>query len=121
MAKKAGRPRKTVEPVKEEAQPRGLRKQYLKSGLCRVTFRLPAQAVDGAERVSVAGDFNGWDEDGIILKKLKSGDFSVSVDLEPGKEYRFRYLVDGARWENDWNADKYLPNPHGSEDSVVVV
>jgi len=33
----------------------------------------------------------------------------------------FRYLVDGERWENDWAADAYVPNPFGGEDSVVEV
>jgi hypothetical protein len=41
--------------------------------------------------------------------------------LEAGQQYRFRYLVDGERWENDWAADAYLPNAYGGEDSVVTV
>jgi hypothetical protein len=49
------------------------------------------------------------------------GSFSVTISLKPGNEYRFRYLVDSERWENDWEADKYLPNEFGTEDSVVVV
>jgi hypothetical protein len=36
-------------------------------------------------------------------------------------ECRFRYCIDGVKWENDWCADKYEPNPFGSYDSVVVV
>ncbi len=34
---------------------------------------------------------------------------------------RFRYLLDGERWENDWAADGYVPNPFGSEDSLLEV
>lgn len=120
MAKKAGKPMKKAVPVKKAASA-GLRKQYLKSGLCRVTFRLPFEAAQDVRTVTLAGDFNGWDETDISLKRLKNGDFTVALDLEPGREYRFRYLVDGAKWENDWRADKYVRNPHGSEDSVVVV
>jgi len=37
-----------------------------------------------------------------------------------GREYAFRYRVDGERWENDPGADKYVPNPFGSDNSVVV-
>jgi hypothetical protein len=36
-------------------------------------------------------------------------------------EYKFRYLIDDSRWENDWNADRYIPNSFGSEDSLVIV
>ena len=34
---------------------------------------------------------------------------------------QYRYLLDGARWENDWQADKYLRNEYGGDNSVVVV
>ena len=27
----------------------------------------------------------------------------------------------GKRWENDWEAEAYLPNDHGTEDSVITV
>jgi len=44
----------------------------------------------------------------------------VTVVLEPGRHYRFRYLLDGARWENDWVADAYVANEYGGDDSVVT-
>ena len=55
------------------------------------------------------------------MKKLKDGSFSATASLESGGTYRFRYLVDGERWENDWEADEYLPNDFGSDDSIVKV
>jgi hypothetical protein len=42
------------------------------------------------------------------------------LDLQSGKEYRFRYLLDGTLWENDWDADSYVPNGFDGEDSVVT-
>ena len=38
-----------------------------------------------------------------------------------GRRYRFRYLVDGERWQNDWQAHDYEPNEFGGDDSVVDV
>ena len=55
------------------------------------------------------------------MKASKNGNYTASVDLEGGKEYAFRYLIDGSRWENDWEADKYVPSEFGSENSVVVL
>jgi hypothetical protein len=43
----------------------------------------------------------------------------VTVDLAAGRAYRFRYLLDGQRWDNDWAADAYVPNSFGGDDSVV--
>jgi 1,4-alpha-glucan branching enzyme len=97
-----------------------LKKSYTKSGNhCRVTFKLPAEA--GAETAALCGEFNNWDRAANPMKKLKDGSFSTTVSLEAGNSYRFRYLLDGTRWENDWQADNYVPNEHGSDDSVVKV
>ncbi len=100
----------------------GIKKQYFKStAACRVTFRLPKDAVPEARMVTIAGDFNNWDTAETQLKRFKSGDFKVTLELPGNREYRFRYLIDGRRWENDWFADKYIPNPYGCDDSVVAV
>ena len=100
----------------------GLKKQYLKkSSSCKVTFRLPREAAPDAEMVTVVGDFNGWDKNGSQMQKLKNGDFKATLELPCCKEYRFRYFIDADRWENDWAADKYLPNQYGDDDSVVVI
>ena len=97
-----------------------LTKNYSKTGsACRVTFKLPASVT--ADHVTLAGDFNDWDQAKTPMKQLKDGSFSVTITLKPGAAYRFRYRLDGERWENDWEADAYLPNAFGSEDSVVEV
>ncbi|HHL41005.1 MAG TPA: hypothetical protein ENJ37_10910 [Deltaproteobacteria bacterium] len=100
----------------------GLTKRYLKSRpVCKVTFRLPGEAAAGAGSVVVVGEFNNWDKRVNPMKRLKSGAFSATIDLPAGRAYRFRYLIDDARWENDWQADDYVPNPYGGDDSVVEV
>jgi len=100
----------------------GITKQYLGDGSgCRVTFILPGEAAPEARSVTIAGDFNDWNTTVNPMKKLDSGDFSTSLDLACKKEYRFKYLIDGCRWENDWSADKYTPNPFGSDDSLIIV
>jgi hypothetical protein len=43
----------------------------------------------------------------------------VTVGLDAGRAYRFRYLLDGQRWENDWAADAHQPNGFGGDYSVV--
>ncbi len=97
-------------------------KRYLKSRpSCKVTFRFPKDAAENAHRVMIVGDFNKWDTEATQLKRTQNGDFSVTLELEKGREYRFRYLIDKVKWENDWHADKYVPNSFGSDDSVVIV
>ena len=87
-------------------------------GTTKVTFTLPKDV--RAEEVAVCGDFNEWDPKANPMKKLKDGRFSASVNLAEG-EYRYRFLLDGEKWENDWEAEEYAPNPSGGEDSVIKV
>jgi 1,4-alpha-glucan branching enzyme len=100
-----------------------LKKRYLKSKpVCKVTFELPRKAAPAAESVGLAGDFNGWDPQVTPLTRKKSGDFNVTLELASGREYQFRYVIDGQTWENDWQADRYAPSEiPGVENSVVAV
>ena len=50
------------------------------------------------------------------MKSSKS-DYQAVVELSAGRQYQFRYLIDGAAWVNDWQADAYLPTPFGVENS----
>ena len=88
---------------------------------CTVTFTVSAEAAQGAKTVNIAGDFNSWSSTDTPLKQGKDGSFSVKIPLEVGKEYQFRYLLDGYKWENDWEADKYIPAPYSNADNSVVV
>ena len=95
-----------------------MRKQHLKNGTCKVTFDLTAGA--GVKDVNLCGEFNDWSPTATPMTRRKDGTFRVTVTLAPGPRYRFRYLLDGQRWENDWAADAYVPNEYGGDDSVVI-
>lgn len=84
----------------------------------KVTFALPKEAVENAETVAVLGDFNNWQE-GIVLSKQKDGSFKIAVELEIGRSYEYRFLINGQKWENDWAAEQYAPTPYGNYNSVV--
>jgi hypothetical protein len=84
-----------------------------------VTFTLPAEVRAGS--VALCGEFNQWSTEAAQLERGVDGTWRTTVALEPGRSYRYRYLLDGERWENDPRADRYLPNPYGSTDSVVIV
>jgi 1,4-alpha-glucan branching enzyme len=96
-----------------------LKKQYVKAkAVCKVTFEVPREV--GAASVFLVGDFNEWSETATPMKKLKDGRFTVTLELPSHREYQFRYLINGAVWDNDWQADQYAANPYGGENSVVL-
>lgn len=86
------------------------------AGTVTVTFRLPA--VVNAERINVVGEFNRWSTVADPMERGEDG-FVASISLPVGRTYRFRYLLDGERWENDWAADSYVANHLGGDDSVI--
>ncbi len=97
-----------------------MKKSYTKTRKsCRVTFDLPAET--NANTAVVCGEFNNWSTNENPLEKRKDGRFSSTISLKAGNTYRFRYLIDGERWENDWAADEYFPNEFGTEDSVIQI
>jgi 1,4-alpha-glucan branching enzyme len=115
--------KKTEVARKRPDNAQGMKRRFTRDGTrCLVTFRLPREAAPDATSVAVAGSFNDWSVDRHPLKRLKNGDFSLALELEAGRDYEFRFLIDGVRWENAWNADKYVWCDHAQcENSVVVV
>jgi 1,4-alpha-glucan branching enzyme len=96
-------------------------KKFLKSKpVCKVSFKLSKDKANGAKTVHIAGDFNDWSKDATPMKALKAGGFSATLELEQGKEYQFRYLIDGESWLNDDEADKLSPTPFGDAQNSVI-
>ena len=86
-------------------------------GKAHVTFTVDPRA--GAQTAAVCGEWNDWSADAGVMHRDAEGGFSLTVDLDPGRAYRFRYLLDGDRWDNDWAADAYVRNDFAGDDSVV--
>jgi 1,4-alpha-glucan branching enzyme len=99
-----------------------IKKEFLKSkDVCKVTFSLPPDTEQAISSIEVLGDFNNWiTGKGTMMKKQKDKSFKVTMSFEKGKEYEFRYLINSSIWSNEENADKQVPTPYGSENSVLV-
>jgi len=81
-----------------------------------VTFTHPIDERTGS--VCVVGDFNDWSPDSHPMR-IDGEQATCTITLPIGDTHRFRYLLDGERWENDWQADGYAPNDFGGDDSVI--
>jgi 1,4-alpha-glucan branching enzyme len=95
--------------------PRMLKRRRNASGKVKVTFALP----DSGECVSVVGDFNGWDPWVSPLRRRSNGTRSVTVALDRGRPYTFRYLS-GGQFFDEAEADEWPPNGYGGTHSVIV-
>ncbi len=82
----------------------------------KVTFSFSAPQ---AQSVAVLGDFTGWEQAPISLKKDKTGIWKKTVSLAPGS-YQYRLKVDG-QWQDDPQCRNRQPNQFGGQNCVCVV
>ena len=88
--------------------------EFLPNGIVRFAFMIPTD-----QPVCLVGDFNDWDELSHPMRRCPDSTHTLELSLRPG-EYEYKFKV-GKVWYNDDFAHKYVPNPWGSENSVVVV
>jgi len=93
------------------------KRRFKKENMTKVTFVLPSEVE--ASAVHLMGEFNDW-QTAHVMRRRKDGSWRTTLNLEPDRAYQFRYLVDGQRWLNDPDADDYVPNPYGGQNSVVT-
>jgi len=87
-------------------------------GKVLVTFRVSRDI--WADRITVVGDFNDWNETSHPLERTsRDPDWHITLELDAGRQYEFRYLLDGKEWTNDDHADDYIVNPYAGVNSVV--
>lgn len=98
----------------------GVTKRYLKRSKCRVTFRFPVDMAPIATSVHVVGDFNEWSSTAHPLMKRKTaGVYTTSLTIKTGRDYEYRYLINGLEWVSDPFADRTVANPYGGQNSVL--
>jgi len=84
----------------------------------KVNFVLPKESAAG--KVSVVGDFNGWDPFVHPLKPRSNGTKSVSVTLPVSQRFAFKYLDENGQWLDDEAAHEYVDNGAGGVNSVIL-
>jgi predicted carbohydrate-binding protein with CBM48 len=73
-----------------------------------------------ARRVSVVGDFNGWDGAASPAVREPDGTWTTFVSLRPGRHV-YSFVVDGTHFVTDPAAPIAPDDGYGQENSVVVV
>ncbi|HQU71699.1 MAG TPA: isoamylase early set domain-containing protein [Calditrichia bacterium] len=116
----AAKPAKSTAKKSTSPQVASLDRRLVQSrNVYKVTFFLPAAAAPQAKTVNLVGDFNNWNKTADRMKKSRDGSFSIKMEIPAGKDYQFRYLIDGVTWENDWQADRYEFNGIDGDNSVL--
>ena len=97
-----------VEPLERPAEepgslPSSVDARGAGRGRWTVTFSLPSRT--RADRVALAGSFNGWDPGSIPMSRGADGRWRVTVELSGGVT-QYKFVLDGERW---------IPDPQNPE------
>ena len=73
----------------------------------------------GSEKVSLVGNFNGWDENKNPMKNDGNGVWTKAVMLTPGT-HEYKFFVDN-KWKQDPKNDRLIPNEFGTLNNIIEV
>lgn len=82
-----------------------------KDSKVRVTFKFPAMS--DCRCLYLVGNFCEWGESVYRMQQADDGTWSLTLELEPGREFRYRFRTDDGTWLNDPSAPPIF-HPFGS-------
>ncbi len=74
----------------------------------------------GAQSVSVAGDFNGWNPGRTRMERSDGGVWTTTIRLKPGR-YQYMFVINGTHWIADPLATEDAGDGFGSQNAVIDV
>ncbi|HKQ52160.1 MAG TPA: S8 family serine peptidase [Pyrinomonadaceae bacterium] len=76
---------------------------------------------DDAKRVALAGDFNDWNHSRTPFARDAAGLWRVELEPPPAGRYRYKLIVDAARWVDDPSNGLKEPDEFGGFNSLVNI
>ncbi len=77
--------------------------------------------ISGVKSVHLAGDFNDWSTSATPMADADGdGKWTVKLKLTPGP-HLYKFVVDGATWMEDPNAEDFKDDGFGGKNSVIYV
>lgn len=85
-------------------------------GMVTVDFVVPAAV--GGRFADLVAEFVAWVP--LSMDRRDDGSFHIAIRLATGERWRYRFLVDGDRSMNDWDADDYVIDEEGGCFSLLL-
>lgn len=77
--------------------------------------------IPNAKTVSLAGDFNNWKPDEVILQPFKDDVWKVELPLLPKGEYVYKFCIDNQWWKEDSSNPYKVEDTYGGWNSVFKI
>jgi serine protease AprX len=77
--------------------------------------------VDGFSQVSLAGSFNQWAQDVLLMKCDNDGVWKIEIPLLPRGKYHYKFLIDDKVWLEDLGNSNREPDGFAGFNSVLII
>lgn len=74
-----------------------------------------------AAQVSLAGSFNHWAQDILLMEPGEDGAWKIEIPMLPPGKYTYKYLVDEKVWTEDVNNPCREPDGFHGFNNILVV
>ena len=81
---------------------------------CQFSF----QSIKSAQRVNLAGEFNGWNTQATAMSRGDDGVWRVTVQMPAGQQ-QYKFVADGDQWQSDPRNDQVISDGQGGNNSVI--
>jgi serine protease AprX len=76
---------------------------------------------DCASQISLAGSFNHWAQDVLLLEPGKNGLWKIEIPMLPEGKYKYKFFIDDKQWVEDINNPYREPDGFNGFNSILVV
>ena len=74
-----------------------------------------------ASQISLAGSFNHWEQDVLLLEPQRNGSWQIEIPILPAGRYLYKFLVDDKLWIEDINNPYREPDGFSGFNSILVI
>lgn len=76
---------------------------------------------DCASQVSLAGSFNHWDREALLLEPGQNGTWKIEIPMLPPGRYSYKFFVDDRSWIEDVNNPYREPDGFSGFNSILII
>jgi serine protease AprX len=76
---------------------------------------------DCASQISLAGSFNHWAQDVLLLEPGKNGLWKIEIPMLPAGKYKYKFFVDDKEWLEDVNNPYREPDGFSGFNSILTI
>lgn len=76
---------------------------------------------DCASQISLAGTFNHWAQDVLLLEPGRNGLWKIEIPMLPAGEYKYKFFVDDKHWIEDVNNPYREPDGFSGFNSILTI